>query len=208
MAKKIPFSKAQFIKSAIALEQFPELLTQSGAAMPEIAIVGRSNVGKSSLINHLLKDKGLARTSSTPGKTQLINFFTIDDLIALVDLPGYGFAKVAGNIKKEWSKAIQTYLEERKTLKLILFLVDSRRTPTEDDCAFIEWASFHQTPLLVVFTKIDKITESEKKKNTLLSLEIFKNFLHNVPIKYQYYSIKEGRSRSELIENINRILWD
>src|ERR1051326_1001922 len=127
--KKIPFSRGQFAAAAFGEKSFPKMLSLQGSPLPEIVIVGRSNVGKSSLINHLLNAK-LAKTSSTPGKTQSINFYSIDGQAALVDLPGYGYAKVSKPIKEEWAGFIDHYLQNRKELKLILFLIDSRRELT------------------------------------------------------------------------------
>jgi GTP-binding protein len=203
--KKIPFTQAQFIASTFTREGFPRLLTSGGNPMPEIAIVGRSNVGKSSLINHLLRNK-LAKTSSVPGKTQSINFFSVDERIALVDLPGYGYAKVPKQVREQWSDIIDNYLQNRTTLRLILFLIDCRREPTEEDCTLVEWSAFHQKPMLLVFTKADKITESEKRDKTLASLDSLKNFLHSTPVHFLHYSIKDGRARIELIDKINVLL--
>ncbi len=204
--KKVSFSQAQFVTSALVGDHFPKLVTVGGLPLPEIAIVGKSNVGKSSLINHLLKSKGLARVSATPGKTQTLNFFTIDQQLALVDLPGYGFAKVTPEMKKQWAKSIDNYLNQRSSLKMILFLLDSRRVPTEEDCVFIQWASHHQLPFLIIFTKADKVSENEKRNNALNCLEVFKNYIHNSPVRFLHYSIKDPRARIELIETINSIL--
>lgn len=206
MAKKIPFKEAQFVCAAYGNHQFPYLLNLSGKPMPEIAIVGRSNVGKSSLINHLLNNRSLAKTSAIPGKTQSINFFTIDQEVALVDLPGYGYAKVSKEIRKEWGAVIDQYLKQRLNLALLLFLIDSRRTPSSEDCALIEWASFHKKPLLIVFTKSDKLKEQEIKNSTLSSLERLHNYLHSSPVQFLHYSIKSPTDRMELIEKINTLL--
>ena len=204
--KKIPFTQAQFVASAFKPEEMPRLLTSGGNPMPEIVLVGRSNVGKSSLINHLLNNSKLAKTSSTPGKTQSINFFSIDEQIALVDLPGYGFAKVPKAVKQFWAGFIDHYLKSRATLKLILFLIDSRREPTEEDCALVKWASFHEKPMLLIFTKADKLSDNEKREKTLASLDFIKNFLHSTPVHFLHYSIKDPRARIELIEKINVLL--
>jgi GTP-binding protein len=205
MTKNTPFSHAQFIISAYHDEQFPNLQLLSGAPMPEIAIVGRSNVGKSSLINHLLNKRKLAKTSGTPGKTQALNFFTVDENLAIVDLPGYGFAQVSYEIKQQWSKLIDLYFQKRTTLKLILLLLDSRHMPTEEDCAFVRWASFSQIPLLLLFTKSDKINQRDRRRNALASLEILK-----MPLSFIHYSIKESRARLELINTLleQQLTWD
>lgn len=204
--KKVSFSQAQFITSALSHETLPKLKTENGNLLPEIAVIGRSNVGKSSLINHLLKRKGLARVSATPGKTQTLNFFTVDEELALVDLPGYGFAKATDDLRKQWASAIDHYLNDRPTLKLVLFLLDSRRTPTEEDCAFAKWATHHELPILMIFTKADKLNENQKRLNALNTLEVFKNYVHNTPIRFLHYSIKDPRARMELIDMINSIL--
>jgi len=206
--KKIPFCQAQFIAAAFDEKSFPKMLTSGGNPMPEVAIVGRSNVGKSSLINHLLNNSTLAKTSSTPGKTQSINFFSIDEAIALVDLPGYGYAKVPKVLRKQWTSMIDFYLKNRPMLQLILFLIDSRREPTEEDCALAQWAAFHNKPMLLVFTKSDKMTDGEKKERTLSSLGSLKNFMHSAPMHFLHYSIKDPRARMELIEKINTMLKD
>jgi GTP-binding protein len=175
--------------------------------MPEIALVGRSNVGKSSLINHLLKNSKLAKTSSTPGKTQSINFFSIDEQLALVDLPGYGYAKVPKEIRSQWAAMIDAYLHSRDTLRLMLCLLDCRREPTDEDLALIKWACHNQKPALLVFTKADKMTDDERRVKTLSSLDSFKNFLHSTPVHFLHYSIKHPRARIELIEKINGLLF-
>lgn len=204
--KNIPFTQAQFVGSAFSHENCPHLLSPSGTQLPEIAIVGRSNVGKSSLINHLLRNSKLARVSSTPGKTQLLNFYCIDQRIVLVDLPGYGYAKVPKTLKEQWSQSIDLYLKNRKNLQLILFLLDSRRVPTEEDQAFVQWATFNQKPLLLIFTKTDKLKESELREQTLSSLAAFNHLMHASPVRFLHYSIKDPRARIELIEKINTLL--
>jgi GTP-binding protein len=151
--------KARFILST--LTEFPHLKDPKGKLLPEIALAGRSNVGKSSLINHLFGQKKLAKTSATPGKTQLLNFFVVDEKFLLVDLPGYGFAKAPPEEIAKWSNAIDTYINKRETLKLILLLIDCRRKIERDDEALIAWANAKKIPLLLIFTKTDKISSSE-----------------------------------------------
>ncbi|PKN52997.1 MAG: YihA family ribosome biogenesis GTP-binding protein [Deltaproteobacteria bacterium HGW-Deltaproteobacteria-13] len=145
---------AEFIKSAVWPPQYPP------AALPEIAFVGRSNVGKSSLINTLVGRKTLAKTSNTPGRTQLINFFTINEKVSFVDLPGYGFAKVAQSVKKDWGDMIEAYLRERLSLCLVVFILDIRRDPSADDLSLRDWLDHYRIPYLYVLTKADKLSNN------------------------------------------------
>lgn len=148
---------ASFLKSALRLEDCPK------DGRPEVAFCGRSNVGKSSLLNTLLGRKGLAKTSKTPGKTQTINFFDVNQRLYLVDLPGYGFAKVSMSLKKEWSAAMLRYLREREPLQLVVQLVDSRHKPTALDHEMLDLLEEARKPTLLVATKFDKLKQSEKK---------------------------------------------
>ncbi len=140
---------------------------------PEYAFIGRSNVGKSSLINMLTSRKGLAKTSTTPGKTQLINHFLINKKWYLVDLPGYGYAKVSKISKATWDKMIRNYLEKRKNLMTVFILIDIRLEPQLIDLSFIKWVGEKQIPLALVFTKSDKIS----KQQVIFSVEQFKKAL-------------------------------
>jgi len=150
---------AEFLKSAMLPEQFPR------AGRPEFAFAGRSNVGKSSLLNRLLNRRGLAKTSSTPGKTQTINFFTVNDAIYLVDLPGYGYAKVPRDVKQKWHKAMNDYLVNRPPLRLVVQLVDSRHAPTAKDAEMLGLLETAKVPALIVATKIDKVAKSQRANN-------------------------------------------
>jgi GTP-binding protein len=144
---------AEFITSAVKPPQYPETV------LPEIAFAGRSNVGKSSLINTLVNRKNLVKTSSTPGRTQLINFFHINQTLSFVDLPGFGYARVPVAIKKTWGKMIETYLTSRKELKGVVLLMDIRRdepNPAEKD--LIAWLDYNQIPRIIVLTKADKFS--------------------------------------------------
>lgn len=134
--------------------------------LPEFAFIGRSNVGKSSLINLLTGNKKLAKTSSTPGKTQLINHFVINEQWYLVDLPGYGYAKVSKSARLNWEKFIADYLTNRKSLMNIFILLDSRLEPQKIDLEFINWCGEKQLPFVLVFTKIDKLSSSALQRNT------------------------------------------
>lgn len=134
---------------------------------PEFAFIGRSNVGKSSLINMLTNRKGLAKISVKPGKTQTINHFIINKMWYLVDLPGYGYASVSQSKRFSWGKMIETYLLKRENLNCIFILIDSRLKPQAIDLSFIEWAGSKQIPICVVFTKTDKLTKEQANKNRL-----------------------------------------
>ena len=192
------FTKPKFLLSAAKAEDFPAL------NIPEIAVVGRSNVGKSSLINHLTKSKKLARVSSVPGKTQLVNFFTLDEQIALVDLPGYGFAKVPKNIRHQWGKLIASYLENRPTLRLILLLCDLRHLPTEDDIQFAKWAAHYNKPLFIVFTKSDKLNPGAIEQQCQKNFTLLSEAISGTPIGQIAYSIKNAKSRLFLIKEIEK----
>ena len=148
-------TSAEFIKSAVWPAQYPP------GVMPEIAFVGRSNVGKSSLMNTLVNRKKLAKTSNTPGRTQLINFFNINGAISFVDLPGYGFAKVSQSVKKDWGNMIETYLRERQNLAMVSFILDIRRDPSDDDLALRDWLEEYHIPYIFILTKVDKLSNNQ-----------------------------------------------
>ncbi|MFR5264330.1 ribosome biogenesis GTP-binding protein YihA/YsxC [Clostridium sp.] len=153
---------SEFIISAVKKSQYPE-----GGA-PEVAFVGRSNVGKSSIINALTNRRKLARVSQTPGKTRLINFFLLNNDFFLVDLPGYGYAKVSKKEKESWGKVIETYLTEREPLKRVVLLVDCRHKPTADDVLMYNWINHFGYDCKVVATKRDKISNNEVAKSEKL----------------------------------------
>ena len=144
------------IKSAIFVLSAPDLASCPPAGLPEFAFIGRSNVGKSSLINLLTEKKELAKVSDLPGKTQLLNFFTINGTWILVDLPGYGYAHVAKTQRQEFNTAVRDYLGHRPTLRRIFVLIDSRHEPAEMDLKFVHWLGTHALPFALIFTKIDK----------------------------------------------------
>ncbi len=153
--------KAEIAVSAVKKEQYPK------TGYPEFAFVGRSNVGKSSMINKLLNRKSLARVSSTPGKTITINFYNIDETIYLVDLPGYGYAKRAKTDVESWGNMIDDYLYRRQQLRKVMLLVDSRHAPTDDDKMMLDWirASAPDEGVIVIATKTDKLSKKETEKN-------------------------------------------
>ncbi|WP_029915518.1 ribosome biogenesis GTP-binding protein YihA/YsxC [Pelobacter seleniigenes] len=168
---------AEFIKSAARVAHYPQ------SELPEVAFAGRSNVGKSSLINVLLNRRNLVRTSSTPGRTQLLNFFNVNNLFSLVDLPGYGFAKVPLTVKKEWGPMIRSYLELRENLQAVVFIMDIRRVPGQEDIQLLDWLEEFGVPTIPVVTKLDKVNRSQRDKQvrviareTGLPLEAFSLF--------------------------------
>ena len=133
--------------------------------LPEIAFAGKSNVGKSSLINGLMNRKSLARTSSQPGKTQTINFYNINEQLYFVDLPGYGYAKVSESIKQKWGKMIENYLHKSKQLKAVFLLIDIRHEPSANDRNMYEWMTYHGYEPIIIATKLDKINRSQRQKH-------------------------------------------
>lgn len=147
---------ATFIKSGTKPAHYPE------GDLPEIAFAGRSNVGKSSLINVLVNRKSLVRTSSTPGRTQLINFFDVNGTFTLVDLPGYGFAKVPLAVKKEWGPMMETYLSRRPNLKGVVLILDVRRVPGDEDLQMLSWLRTYGISPILVVTKCDKVSKNER----------------------------------------------
>ena len=146
---------ANFITSAPALASCPD------SEWPEIAFAGRSNVGKSSLINCLLNRKGLVRTSSTPGRTQLLNYFAINEALYFVDLPGYGFARAPRSVREKWQPMVHGYLQGRENLRAVVWLLDVRRDPSPEDLEFLDWLEESEIPTIPVITKVDKVSKNE-----------------------------------------------
>ncbi|HEY4785709.1 MAG TPA: ribosome biogenesis GTP-binding protein YihA/YsxC, partial [Bacteroidales bacterium] len=161
------------IKEAKFISSSPDLKGCPAPKLPEFAFIGRSNVGKSSLINMVTGKKNLAKTSSTPGKTRLINHFLVNESWYIVDLPGYGYAKVSKDKRSEFRQSILEYIGKRKTLFCLYLLVDSRIPPQPIDLRFINWLGSNEVPFVIVFTKIDKLSQSEWHKN----VDEFKNVL-------------------------------
>jgi GTP-binding protein len=196
--KPLCFRSATFLLSS--LEEVDVFLTKDNTIMREIALVGRSNVGKSSLINHLVKQNKIARVSARPGKTEMINYFNIDDQCVLVDLPGYGYAQRSYKKQILWSRAIDQYCRTRDSLILLLLLVDIRRDFSEEEGALLEWAHSKKKLVLIIFTKSDTISSGERDKK--LKQKLFMMLSQ----KCVLYSIKDGFSRKNLIEAINSML--
>ena len=166
-----------FIKSAVKPADYPPV------DLPEIAFAGRSNVGKSSLINVIVERKALVRTSSTPGRTQLINFFQVTGVpfsLNLVDLPGYGYAKVPLDVKRQWGPMMERYLSGRESLKGVVLILDIRRIPSDEDLQMLEWLRSYRRRPIIVLTKCDKVSKNERTKQTAAiaaKLEIDKSLL-------------------------------
>ena len=177
---------AEFLKSAFQEDDWPR------DSKPEIAFLGRSNVGKSSLINSLLSVHGLARTSSTPGRTQSLNFFEINHVLRFVDFPGFGYARVPREIKSTLGEMATSYLAKRRQLVLSIHLVDSRHEPTKQDLQLHEWLQESDKPKLIVATKSDKLSNNELRKN----LGHIARVLNTDSV--MAYSAKSGRGREEL----------
>lgn len=150
--------RAEYVKSAVYEKDYPEELNNI-----EFAFVGRSNVGKSSLINSITSRSKLAKTSKTPGRTQLINYFIINNEFYIVDLPGYGFAKVPKAMKAEWGKTMERYVACNRK-KLVFVLLDIRRVPSEEDMEMLRWLDHFDIPFKIIFTKMDKVSNNEKAK--------------------------------------------
>lgn len=168
--------------------------------LPEVAFLGRSNVGKSSLINSLLGRKGLARTSNTPGRTQSINFFLINESFYFVDLPGYGFAKVSKQMRSDWGRMAEQYLAEREKLRLSIQLVDSRHKPTKLDVQLNEWLQFYAKEHIVVATKADKLSNNQLIKNLRQTEDAFPES------KIIEYSSVTGKGKDALWQEISEAL--
>jgi GTP-binding protein len=189
---------AAFVSSFTDYQQCPEI------DIPEYAFVGRSNVGKSSLINMLLDRKNLAKTSQTPGKTQLINFFLINNSWHLVDLPGYGFAKVKKAIRKDFNRIIKDYAEFRTNLVCLFVLIDARHKPQQNDWQFMQWLGERQIPFAIIFTKTDKLKELALERNIQFYKQEMLKEWESLPDLF-LTSAENKRGRDELLDYIGRL---
>lgn len=156
---------ADIVISAVKPEQYPS------DNLPEFALAGRSNVGKSSFINKMLNRKNLARTSSKPGKTQTLNFFLINGILYFVDVPGYGYAKVSKSERAAWGKMIETYLTQREQLKAVVLIIDLRHPPTADDVMMYQFLKHYDIPCIIINTKADKVPKSKWQKHIKITKE-------------------------------------
>jgi|LSQX01.1.fsa_nt_gb GTP-binding protein len=199
--------KTQLLKLARNKIDFPP------ERFPEIVLAGRSNVGKSSLINTLVRRKNLARTSNTPGKTRAIHFYFINESWFFVDLPGYGYARVSRQMKKEWGSLIEDFLVNRKTIIMVILLVDLRHEPSEQDQQMAAWLRHYSLPAVVVATKADKVTRGKRQKQR----QLVARTLEVAPEEVFLFSSQTGEGRDELYRIIElklhrfhteEMLWD
>ena len=187
---------AEFVTSAVKPSQYPP------AVLPEIAFAGRSNVGKSSLINTLVNRKRLVKTSSTPGRTQLINFFNINQKFSFVDIPGYGYAKVPASVKKKWGPMIETYITTRKTLKGVVLIMDLRRTPGPEEMNMLDWLNHHGIPSVPVLTKSDKLSKTRQQKQ----LKEISNTLSADKDNFILFSAKSRQGKDEVWDAVKKLI--
>lgn len=184
--------KSKFVQSLSAFGNFP------GQGLPEIAMVGKSNVGKSSLINSMAGNNKLARTSSEPGKTRLVNLYLMNESFFLVDLPGYGFARAPKQEKQKWAAMIEGYLQGSQYLRRVFQLVDIRHAPTEDDQLMVEYLRHYDIPFTVVATKADKLSKAQRGR----SIPVICRTLAVQPWEVMTYSSKDGTGKDRLLELI------
>jgi GTP-binding protein len=187
---------AEFLKSVYPRDDYPP------GRYPEVAFAGRSNVGKSSLINTLVQSKGLARTSSSPGKTQSINFYLVNGSLCLVDLPGYGYAKVPQQVRKRWSPLIEDYCRKRKNLRGVVVIIDARIGPTPLDLSLIQWLRDLSMPALITMTKIDKLSKNKMAQVLRQAAEV----LSIDPEQISPFSAHTGAGKKELWQKLKYLI--
>lgn len=191
------FNSVEFLLSVHSLRQLPEPL------LPEVAFAGRSNVGKSSLINTLIGRKRLVKVSARPGKTQGLNYFLVDNRFHLVDLPGYGYAKVPKAMQDGWQDLISSYLESRRTMRCVVVIIDIRHEPKRQDTQLLDWLAEKNIPRLPVYTKIDKLSGSLREKQARLL-----DAGHTIrPGERVLFSAKSGQGREQLLERLAHFLF-
>lgn len=189
--------QTEFVKSVAHPSQIPT------EAFPQIAFSGRSNVGKSSLINRLMNRRNLAQTSNTPGKTRLLNFYLINRNVHFVDLPGYGFAKRSKEEKNAWAELIDAYLRTSERLRGIVQLIDARHDPSKEDLEMIGWLGSATVPFVVVATKVDKLSPNQARKQLDKSLKLIAD---TAEVDFLAFSATDGRGRPELMNWIDHVL--
>lgn len=195
------------IQSAAFIGSYVTEKTCPATALPEFAFIGRSNVGKSSLINMLVNRKDLVKVSGAPGKTQTLNFFLINDRMYFVDLPGYGYAKVSRSLRHQWSDMIRAYLRQRKTLQCVFILIDSRLQPQRSDLDFIDQLAAWQIPFALVFTKSDKVSKSKVQMHMQQLQKSFDPPLQSWPVTFVSSAVTKA-GKEELLKFIDRAIRD
>jgi GTP-binding protein len=192
----VKVTSAEFVKSATRPSEFPP------GNLPEIVFAGKSNVGKSSLINILVNRKNLAKTSSQPGRTQTINFFRVNEKISFVDLPGYGYAKVPIRIREKWKPMVESYLQTREGIRLVILILDARRGASAQDLDLLDWLEYHGISCLIVLTKADKLSSLERARQ--------KKALSGAPLlrgkPFRFFSALTGEGKDELWKGIQEAL--
>ncbi|TFB24950.1 YihA family ribosome biogenesis GTP-binding protein [Filobacillus milosensis] len=190
-------NQAAIVISAVSKKQYPT------EGFPEIALAGRSNVGKSSFINRMIQRKSLARTSSKPGKTQTLNFYKINESFYFVDVPGYGYAKVSKKEREAWGRMMEEYFQERDTLEATVLLIDMRHPPTEDDIIMYDFLKHFDIPVLIVATKMDKVKKAKRDKH----IKIIKEALDIEPEDdLVTFSAETGEGKDEAWSKLSRFL--
>jgi GTP-binding protein len=192
---KVIIKSAEFLTSAVKSSQYPP------PVLPEVAFAGRSNVGKSSLINTLINRKRLVKTSATPGRTRLINFFVINAAVVFVDLPGYGYAKVPVAVKKTWTPMVENYITKRKCLKSVVLIMDIRREPAEEEIACINWLDHLKVPSILVLTKADKISKTRQIARQRSVAEALSMEVENLLL----FSAKSRQGRDLIWQRVNHL---
>lgn len=188
--------KAEFVKSAKEPKQYPE------TEFPEIAFVGRSNVGKSSMMNTLLGSKHLVKVGKTPGKTRLVNFFLVQDQLMLVDLPGYGYAKVSKEEKKQWGETIENYLTDRTQLIACVLILDIRRDPNDDDLGMLFWFNHYSIHTIIALTKCDKLSNNQAASR----MAAISKQLNMSKDNFVLFSSLTGKGKDEIWNRIQEVL--
>jgi GTP-binding protein len=186
----------QFVKSAVKPDQYPEY------AWPEIAFAGRSNVGKSSMINTLIQRRDMVKTSSRPGCTQLINFFLVNENLSFVDLPGYGYAKVSKKVRASWQPMVEAYLAGRASLLGLVLILDIRRDPREEEHRLAQWLAANDMPFLVVVTKADKLSKTQQQKRVAAISDQMNRDRDGVIV----FSAKTRAGRETILDEITRLI--
>jgi len=187
----------EFMKSATAPAHYPE------SDLPEVAFAGRSNVGKSSLINTLVNRKNLVRTSRTPGRTQLVNFFSVNGQFVLTDLPGYGFASAPLAVKREWGPMIETYLERRENLRCVVLILDVRRTPSREDLLMYHWLRTYSIPTIPVINKCDKVSRNERARQSA----VIARTLEVPATEFVFFSALTREGKEDLWDRLEMLLF-